>query len=78
MAILGYKAFTNKKNTIVLSLILPNIYADEELAQLVVERIIDYLYYGLVMHLGKNDLYNNTSPFDLEKLKKMIEVIKLI
>ncbi len=73
-AILGYKAYTNKKSTILLSLILPNMYADEEVAQLLVERTIDYIYYGLLMHLGKNDLYNNTTPMDIDKLKKLIEV----
>jgi hypothetical protein len=39
------------------------------------ERTLDYVYYALVMHIGFVDLFNSKNPQDVDKLKKMIEVL---
>ncbi len=74
-ALLAYKVFNYKGTDLLLALIFPNNYGSEDLAQYLMERTLDYVYYALVMHIGFVDLFNSKNPQDVDKLKKMIEVL---
>lgn len=71
--ILGYKSYNYKEKNILFALVVPNYFGEEELADIILERTIDYLFNILVIHIGYVDLFNHNSQTDLEKLKKMLE-----
>jgi hypothetical protein len=71
--LLGYKSFQFKEKTILFAIVLPNYFGEEELSYLIIERVLEYLYNILVMHIGLIDLYNNNSPNEIEKLKRMFD-----
>jgi len=70
---LSYKSYSYGNRNILLALVFPNYFGDEELCELVLERIIDYLYDILVIHIGLIDLFSFESQSQIEKLKKLIE-----
>ena len=49
LALLAYKVFNYKGTDILLALIFPNNFGSEDLAQFLIERVLDYIYYALVM-----------------------------
>jgi len=74
--LMSYKPFNFQNKNILLALVIPNYFGDEELADLITENILDYLYSALVTHIGLTDLYNFISTSDLEILKKFIEIFE--
>ncbi len=59
--------------SLLFAIILPNYYGDEELAEHFADRLLDYIYHALVMHIGLKDLYTFLSSSEIEVLKKLIE-----
>ena len=72
--LLLYKVYNYKGVDLLLSMVFPNNFGSEDLAQFLMERTLDYIYYALIMHIGYTDLFNNKTPQDIDKLKKMLEV----
>lgn len=75
--LLSYKSYNYKTRSILLALVVPNYFGDEELAELISERVLDYLYDILVIHIGLIDLYSFESQSQIEKLKKLIEIYEI-
>jgi hypothetical protein len=74
---IGYKLYPYKQTNILLAILFPNNYGSEEIAQFMIERILDYMFYALLMHIGYVDLFNHKSMQEIDSLKKMIEVRKI-
>jgi len=74
LGIIGYKNFSYKDSNILFCLIFPNYYGDEELAEILIDKILDYIYYALIMHIGLYDLFHVLNPQEIEKFKKFLEV----
>lgn len=74
--LLSYKSFKqeNTEDSLLFALILPNTFGDEDLALMIVHRIMDYIYYCLVMHIGIIDLYTFSSNIQIDNLKKLIDL----
>lgn len=73
-ATISFKKFDHKENSILICIISPNDYGDENLAEEVIENFLTIVYYSLVMHIGLFDLFNNNSPIEQEKCKKFFEI----
>jgi hypothetical protein len=74
--LLSYKSFKqeNTDNSLLLAIILPNTFGDEDLALLISHRILDYIYYTLIMHIGIIDVYSFSSNTQVDSLKKLIDL----
>lgn len=74
--LLSYKSFKqeNTDNSLLFALILPNTFGDEDLALMISHRILDYIYYCLVMHIGIIDFYTFSSNIQIDSLKKLIDL----
>jgi hypothetical protein len=73
MGVLSYKSYTHNDKSLLFAIIFPDNFGDEELCELLTERLIDYLYNILVIHIGFVDLFCN-SQNEIEMLKKLIDV----
>jgi hypothetical protein len=73
IGVLSYKSYTLNDRSLLLAIIIPDNFGDEELCELLTERIIEYLYNILVIHIGLTDLYCN-SQNEIELLKRLIDV----
>ena len=72
---LGYKPYIYKDNILLLALIFPNYYADENLCNTIIQNLIDYLYHICLIHIGITDLFSFKTSNDIEKLKRYLEII---
>ena len=55
---LGYKSYIYKDNILLLDLIFPNYYTDENLCNTIIQNLIDYLYHICFIHIGIIDLFS--------------------
>ena len=72
---LGYKPFIYKDNILLLALLFPNYYADENLCNTIIQNILDYLYHICLIHIGITDLFSFKTSNDMEKLRRYLEII---
>ena len=86
--LLGFKSYdsekySNKKKiiqtqnnkSILFCLVFTNFFGDEDLSDFIMERIFDYLFDILIIHIGAIDLFS-TSPQEIEKLKKQLDLFQ--
>ena len=76
LGILCYKAFTYNENTLLLSLMFPNYYCDENLCLNITQNILDYIYHILLIHIGVTDLFSFSNSNDIEKLRRYLDLYK--
>lgn len=76
LGILCYKAFTNNENTLLLALMFPNYYCDENLCLNITQNILDYVYHILLIHIGVTDLFSFSNSNDIEKLRRYLDLYK--
>ena len=72
-----YKSYSQnnlKTNVLLLAIILPNFFADEELCQKVVQRMLDFIYHSLIVSIGIDDLYKFSSSAESTELKQKISL----
>ena len=73
---LAFKSFKSEDKVLLMALIISDYFGDEELTEIVLDRILDYLYSVLVMHIGLTDLFFFHSPHEIDTLKKLIEIFQ--
>lgn len=71
----GSSSITSHDKNILLCLIYPNFFGDEELSDFLMERILDYVFDILVIHIGTVDLFS-TNAQEVEKLKKQLDLFQ--
>lgn len=64
----------SEKN-ILLCLVFPNYFGDEDLSDLIIERILNYIFDILIVHIGCIDLFS-TNLQEIEKLKRQLELFQ--
>jgi hypothetical protein len=57
VGLLAYKAFMYEKNTLLLALIFPNFYSDENLNHAISQLLLNYIYNFLLMNIRENTLF---------------------
>jgi hypothetical protein len=77
MGVLAYKSYTHNEKSLLFAIIIPDNFGDEELCELITERIIEYLYNVLVIHVGLTDLFSS-SQNEIELLKRLIDVFCIL
>jgi nitrogen regulatory protein PII-like uncharacterized protein len=65
---------SSEKN-ILLCLIFPNYFGDEDLSDFIIERILNYIFDILIIHIGCMDLFC-TNLQEIEKLKRQLELFQ--
>ena len=74
VGLLSYKAFIFEKNILLLALIFPNYYSDETLSHRISKLLLEYIYNFLLMNIGKRTLFKFGNSFEIEKLRKIIDI----
>ena len=57
VGLLTYNAFMYEKNTLLLALIFPNFYSDENLSHTISQLLINYIYNFLMMNIREKTLF---------------------
>jgi hypothetical protein len=65
----------NLEKNILFAIIFPNYFGDEDLCDFIMERILDYLFDILIIHIGAIDLFCNKSK-ELEIFKKQLNIFQ--
>ena len=73
VGLLSYKAFTFEKNILLLALIFPNYYSDETLSHRISKLLLEYIYYYLLMNIGKRTLFKFGNSSEIDRLRKIID-----
>ena len=76
LGVLSFKHYQYKDNTILLVLIFPNYFGDENICELITRNLLDFIYHALVIHIGITDLFSFKTSNDIEKLRRYIEVFE--
>ncbi len=56
-------------------LIIPNFFGDENLSDFIIDRIMNYIFDILIIHIGCVDLFSSNGQ-EIEKLKKQLEIFQ--
>ncbi len=72
----SYKSSVNGCS-LMFALVLPNYFGAEEVMEITIMRLFDYVYSMLVIHIGLVDLFTFNNPREIETLKKLLNNFQL-
>jgi len=67
--------FPNLEKSILFALIFPNYFGDEDLCDYIMERILDYLFDILIVHIGAIDIFSNKLN-EIEIFKRQLNIFQ--
>lgn len=71
---LSYRKYSYNSESILLCLIYPHDYSSNTQSTIVIDNLLDIIYNSLLIHIGYNDLYKSSTPNDLDKIKKFLDI----
>lgn len=72
--VITYKKYEHKESSILVCLIFPNNFGDENLLDTCMDNLFKFLYHALLMHIGYYDLFHVNTNIEIEKIKKFFEI----